>query len=150
MTSRKSNVTVTRDGLFARGTTNLSSGVDPTRNELAQRGHNKQGRHNLLQVGLSYVLDRETGLSLYHHVYRGNVADAEEFSTSLARTLAMLDRCQIARDAVTLVFDKGTAALANTVELQEAGVGWISALPSNQAPAAFRERAGDQLRRPSA
>ncbi len=29
-----------------------------TRNELAQRGHNKQGRHNLRQVGLSYVLDQ--------------------------------------------------------------------------------------------
>jgi hypothetical protein len=45
----------------------------------------------------------------------------------------MLDRCQIARDTVTLVLDKGSAALANTVELQEAGVGWISALPWNQA-----------------
>jgi transposase len=43
------------------------------------------------------------------------------------------------------VLDKGSAALANTVELQEAGVGWISALPWNQAPAAFRERAVEQL-----
>src|SRR5438552_201782 len=59
--------------------------------------------------------------------------------------LSMLDRCQIARDTVTLVFDKGSAALANTVELQAAGVGWISALPWNQAPAAFRERAVEQL-----
>ena len=109
--------------------------------ELAQRGHNKQGRHNLRQVGLSYVLDGENGLSLCHHVYRGNVGDGEEFSTSLSRMLGMLDRCQIARDTVTLVFDKGSAALANTVELQEAGVGWISALPWNQAPADFRERA---------
>ncbi|HTF25408.1 MAG TPA: hypothetical protein VK937_16105, partial [Candidatus Limnocylindria bacterium] len=39
-----------------------------TRNHLAQRGHNKQGRHNLRQVGLSYVLDGESGLSLCHHV----------------------------------------------------------------------------------
>jgi hypothetical protein len=115
------------------------------RNELAQRGHNKQGRHSLRQVGLSYVLDGENGLSLCHHVYRGNVADAEEVSTSLARMLGMLDRCQIARESVTLVFDKGSAALANTVELQAAKVGWISALPWNQAPAAFRERAVEQL-----
>jgi hypothetical protein len=35
-----------------------------TRTELAQRGHNKQGRHNLRQIGLSYVLDGEHGLSL--------------------------------------------------------------------------------------
>jgi hypothetical protein len=33
------------------------------------------------------------------------------------------------------VLDKGSAALANTVELEQAGVGWISALPWNQAPA---------------
>src|SRR5260370_33382200 len=59
--------------------------------------------------------------------------------------LGMLDRCQIALYTVRLVFDKGSAALANTVELQEAGVGWISALPWNQAPAGFRERAVEQL-----
>src|SRR5437016_5145926 len=133
--------------LLAYDTTNFYTYIasNNTRNDLAQRGHNKQGRHNLRQVGLSYVLDGENGLSLCHHVYRGNVADGEEFSTSLARILGMLDRCQIARDTVTLVFDKGSAALANTVELQEAGVGWISALPWNQAPAAFRERAVEQL-----
>jgi transposase len=133
--------------LLAYDTTNFYTYIasNNTRNDLAQRGHNKQGRHNLRQVGLSYILDGENGLSLCHHVYRGNVADGEEFSTSLARMLGMLDRCQIARDTVTLVFDKGSAALANTVELQEARVGWISALPWNQAPAAFRERAVEQL-----
>ena len=133
--------------LLAYDTTNFYTYIasNNTRNEVAQRGHNKQGRHNLRQVGLSYVLDGENGLSLCHHVYRGNVADGEEFSTSLYRMRGMLDRCQIARDTVTLVFDKGSAALANTVELQEAGVGWISALPWNQAPAAFRERAVEQL-----
>ena len=135
--------------LLAYDTTNFYTYIasNNTRNDLAQRGHNKQGRHNLRQVGLSYVLDGENGLSLCHHVYRGNVADVEEFSISLSRMLGMLDRCQIARDTVTLVFDKGSAALANTVELQEAGVGWISALPWNQAPAAFRERAVEQLPR---
>ena len=133
--------------LLAYDTTNFYTYIasNNSRNQLAQRGHNKQGRHNLRQVGLSYVLDGENGLSLCHHLYRGNVADTEEFSTSLARMLSMLDGCQIARDSVTLVCDKGSAALANTVELQEAGVGWISALPWNQAPAAFRERAVEQL-----
>jgi transposase len=133
--------------LLAYDTTNFYTYIASTntRNELAQRGHNKQGRHNLRQVGLSYVLDGESGLSLCHHVYPGDVADAEEFSTALSRITRMLDHNQIARDTVTLVFDKGTAALANTVELAEAGVGWISALPWNQAPAELRERAVEQL-----
>ncbi|MBI3412438.1 MAG: IS1634 family transposase [Acidobacteria bacterium] len=133
--------------LLSYDTTNFYTYIASTntRNHLAQRGHNKQGRHNLRQVGLSYVLDGEHGVSLCHHVYRGNVADAEEFSTALARMLTLLDRNHIARDTVTLVFDKGGAALANTVQLEEAGVGWISALPWNQAPAQFRERDVEQL-----
>lgn len=133
--------------LLSYDTTNFYTYIasDNARNHLAQRGHNKQGRHNLRQVGLSYVLDGEHGLSLCHHVYRGNMADSEEFSQSLARMLGMLDRTEIARDTVTLVFDKGGAALANTVQLEEAGVGWISALPWNQAPPAFRERDVEQL-----
>lgn len=133
--------------LLAYDTTNFYTYIasDNTRNELAQRGHNKQGRHNLRQIGLSYVLDGENGLSLCHHVYPGDVADAQEFSVALPRIVRMLDQNQIARDTVTLVFDKGSAALANTVELEQAGVGWISALPWNQAPAEFRERAVEQL-----
>src|SRR5450755_4212303 len=114
--------------LLAYDTTNFYTYIasNNTRSDLAQRGHNKQGRHNLRQVGLSYVLDGENGLSLCHHVYRGNIADGEEFSTSLTRILSMLDSSQIARDTVKLVY-KGSAALANTVQLQEAGV--VGSLP---------------------
>jgi transposase len=57
----------------------------------------------------------------------------------------MLDGNQIARETVTLVLDKGSAALANTVALEQARLGWISALPWNQAPAALRSRAVEEL-----
>lgn len=128
--------------LLAYDTTNFYTWTASTnqRNRLAQRGHNKQGRHNLRQVGLSYVLDGETGISLCHHVYAGNVADVEELPQALDRIARMLDRNQIERSTVTLVFDKGTAALDNTLLLKETGVGWISALPWNQAPVELRER----------
>ena len=133
--------------LLAYDTTNFYTYVASTntRNQLAQRGHNKQGRHDLRQVGLSYVLDGEHGLSLCHHVYPGNVVDSEELPVALPRIVALLDRHQIPRDTVTLVLDKGSAALANTLELERAGVGWISALPWNQAPAEFRERDMENL-----
>jgi transposase len=133
--------------LLAYDTTNFYTYIASSngRNQLAQRGHNKQGRHNLRQVGLSYLLDGEHGLSLCHHVYPGNVADVEEFSTALTRITRMLDQNQIGRETVTLVLDKGSAALAKTVALEEAGVGWISALPWNQAPAELRSRATEEL-----
>lgn len=133
--------------LLAYDTTNFHTYVASTnsRNQLAQRGHNKQGRHNLRQVGLSYVLDGDNGLGLCHHVYPGNVADADELPAALARIVTLLDRNEIARDTVTLVLDKGSAALANTLELQQAQVGWISALPWNQAPTELRARDAAQL-----
>ena len=128
--------------LLAYDTTNFHTFIATTntRNTVAQRGHNKQGRHHLRQVGLSYVLDGESGLSLCHHVYPGNVADAEEFPVALERIQRLLTRHAIPPETVTLVFDKGPAALAHTVLLKEAGFGWISALPWNQAPWEFRQR----------
>src|SRR5213083_1968625 len=133
--------------LLAYDTTNFYTYIASTntRNQLAQRGYNKQGRHNLRQVGLSYVLDGERGLSLCHHVYPGNVADSDEMPEALARIGTLLDRNQIPRETVTLVFDKGSAALINTVLLEESRLGWISALPWNQAPAEIRERAVEQI-----
>ena len=133
--------------LLAYDTTNFYTWTSSTnqRNRLAQRGHNKQGRHNLRQVGLSYVLDGDNGISLCHHVYAGNVADVDELPKALARIVKMLDRNQIERSSVTLVFDKGTAALDNTLLLQEAGVGWVSALPWNQAPPELRQRPVEAL-----
>jgi hypothetical protein len=133
--------------LLSYDTTNFYTYVASTntRNTLAQRGHNKQGRHNLRQVGLSYVLDGVYGLSLCHHVYPGNVADTEEFAIALPRLLRFVDENQIPRDSLTLVFDKGSAALYNTLALDESGLGWISALPWNQAPKEFREVALEQL-----
>ena len=133
--------------LLAYDTTNFYTWTASTnqRNRLAQRGHNKQGRHNLRQIGLSYVLDGEHGISLCHHVYAGNVPDVEELPKALERIVKMLDRNQIERSSVTLVFDKGTAALDNTLLLNEAGVGWVSALPWNQAPPALRHRPVEEL-----
>ena len=133
--------------LLAYDTTNFHTYIASTntRNGLAQRGHNKQGRHNLRQVGLSLVRDAESGLALCHHVYPGNVVDTEEFPVALERIQRLLARHQIPPASVTLVFDKGTAALANTVLLEDAGLGWVSALPWNQAPAEFRQRPVEAL-----
>jgi transposase len=133
--------------VLAYDTTNFATYIASTntRTRLAQRGHNKQGRHNLRQVGLTYLLDGTRGLSLCHHVYPGNVTDAAELPAVLPRVTALLDAVTIPRESVTLVFDKGTAALSNTLALREAGVGWVSALPWNQAPVDLRARAIDTL-----
>ncbi len=133
--------------LLAYDTTNFYTYIATTntRTQLAQRGHNKQGRHNLRQVGLSYVLDGEHGLSLCHHVYRGDRPDVDEVSTMLTRVGHLLDQHQMPRATVTLVMDKGAAAVATTVAATEAGFGWIAALPWTQAPPDLRDRAVEDL-----
>jgi transposase len=55
--------------------------------------------------------DGENGISLCHHVYPGNVADADELPEALSRLGVLWDGNQIARDTVTQVLDKGSAAL---------------------------------------
>lgn len=133
--------------VLAYDTTNFYTYIATTntRTQLAQRGHNKQGRHNLRQVGLSYVLDGEHGLSLCHHVYRGDRPDVDEVSTMLMRVGQLLDQYQLPRDTVTLVMDKGAAAVATTVAATEAGFGWIAALPWTQAPVDLRARPVEAL-----
>jgi transposase len=105
--------------LLAYDTTNFHPCIASAnqRSQLAQRGHNKQGRHNLRQVGLRYVLVGEFGLSLCNHVYPGNLAGVNELPVALQRIGSLLDEQSIARDSVTLVPDKGSAALANTLAL---------------------------------
>jgi len=101
---------VGRARLLSYDATNFYTFVASTndRNTIARRGHNKQGRHNLRQVGLSYVLDGTSGLSLYHHVYPGNLTDTRNLDVP-APAVAVPGRQCIVRDSVTLVFDKGAA-----------------------------------------
>ena len=133
--------------VLAYDTTNFHTWIASTntRNQLAQRGRNKQKRNDLRQIGLSYALDGEHGLSLCHHVYPGNLSDRDELPACLGRITRLLDGASIPRETVTLVLDKGSAALANTLELQASGLGWIAALPWDQAPTALRSRPVDKL-----
>src|ERR1019366_9390915 len=58
---------------LAYDTTNFYTHIASTnqRTELPQRGHNKQGRHDLRQMGLALVVDQLTQLPLAHVLYEG-------------------------------------------------------------------------------
>jgi transposase len=78
------------------------------RSQLARRGHNKQGRHDLRQVGLALLTTRRYRLPLLHHVYAGNQPDAptfRELAERLGRRFAaVLERAE----SVTVVYDRGS------------------------------------------
>lgn len=46
---------------------------------LPQRGHNKQKRNDLRQIGLALMVSREDGIPLFFDVYQGNESDPVEF-----------------------------------------------------------------------
>ncbi len=78
------------------------------RSELARRGHNKQGRHDLRQVGLALLTSRRYRLPLLHHVYAGDRPDAPTFR-ELAERLRRRFRVVLeAAESITLVYDRGS------------------------------------------
>ena len=133
--------------VLAYDTTNFHTWIDTAndRCQLPQRGHNKQKRRDLRQVGLAYAMDARRGLGLCHHVYPGNTGDAREFPEALERITRMLDGAAVPRKHITLVCDKGSCSAANMAEMDRQGVGWVQALPWDQAPKSVRDLARDDL-----
>jgi len=97
------------DELLVFDPTNLYTFVasDNARNTIARRGHNKQKRHDLRQVGLALLTTRTHQLPLLHHVYAGDRPDApttRELAARLRRRFeAVLERAT----RVTVVYDRG-------------------------------------------
>ncbi len=105
------------------------------RTELAQRGNNKQKRHNLRQLSLALFEDRETGLPLYHQVYPGNRHDAKAFPLAwegfLTGWLGALDRRP---EQLTLVFDRGNTSAKNLKALDKEAIHYVCGVPSRWLP----------------
>jgi transposase len=70
---------------LAYDTTNFFTHIASTnlRTELPQRGHNKQRRHDLRQMGLALVVDQDTQLPLAHALYEGARSDMQTFAQFL-------------------------------------------------------------------
>ncbi|MGH3032423.1 MAG: IS1634 family transposase [Gaiellaceae bacterium] len=78
------------------------------RSELARRGHNKQGRHDLRQVGLALLTTRRYRLPLLHHVYAGDRPDAPTFRELAERLQRRFRSVLDVAESVTLVYDRGS------------------------------------------
>ncbi|MBE0465942.1 MAG: hypothetical protein IBX71_01785 [Candidatus Desulforudis sp.] len=79
------------------------------RSELAQRGRNKQKRHDLRQFGLAQVVTREFLLPVFNEVYIGNRSDAVMFAPTLTKLRGKLSELELAVEELTMVFfDKGS------------------------------------------
>ena len=106
--------------------TYIASGNE--RSELAQRGRNKQKRHDLRQFGLAQVVTREFLLPVFSEVYTGNRSDAAMFAPTLTKLRGKLSELELAVEELTMVFDKGSNSKQNFAQLDASEIPYVASL----------------------
>ena len=81
-----------------------------SRPKLPARGHNKQKRDDLRQVGIALLCSRQGGIPLWHQTYGGQVADATCFADVLPTIRQRLVDLERDVETVTLIYDKGNVS----------------------------------------
>jgi transposase len=117
----------------AYDTTNFHTHIATTnlRAELPQRGHNKQGRHDLRQMGLALVVDQKTQLPLAHALYEGARSDMRTFAEFLRPVRQRLRDLTGQPDQLTIVFDAGSSSRQNLEGMEH----YVTAVrPSSHVP----------------
>lgn len=84
-----------------------------TKSELARRGKNKEGRHQLRQIGLGLLVDRESKLPLYYRAYPGNLHDSKLFHEVMDEMFGIVCGFRKTKERLTVVIDKGMNSEAN-------------------------------------
>jgi transposase len=117
-------------------TTNFYTFIDSTndRAELPRRGHNKQHRNDLRQVGLGLLVSREGQLPLLSQVYPGNENDATCFPKALALIRERLKQLGLPMERLTLVFDRGNNSRENFKAVDKGPHGYVAALSPASVP----------------
>jgi transposase len=102
------------------------------RSGLAQRGHSKQKRHDLRQIGLALLVSRDFQIPLFHKVYPGNIPDVSLFPELSAELVARYKKITGKTPQATLVFDKGNVSDDIMEELIVKGTHFVAALSANK------------------
>jgi transposase len=114
-------------------TTNFYTFINTqTKCQLPQRGHNKQRRSDLRQVGLALLVTRDYGIPLLHRVYAGNEADTTQFGRVVGDLTKRHRMLAQGCEDITLVFDKGNNARKNQVVLDQTAFHFVGSLVATQ------------------
>jgi transposase len=130
--------------LVAYDTTNFFTHLETTnhRSRLAQRGHNKQRRHDLRQLGLALVVSEEGQIPLGHVLYEGSRVDVRSFDTLLKPVRDRLRALCPQPQQLTLVFDQGAESAANLEQARQLGLAYVTALKPSHHREWLAEDAG--------
>lgn len=125
---------------LAYDTTNFFTHIATTnlRPKLPQRGHNKQGRHDLRQMGLALIVDQDTQLPLAHVLYEGARSDMKSFAEFLKPVRKRLRELTSQPEQLTIVFDAGASSRQNLDDMER----YVTAVPPSNHRALLEEAAG--------
>jgi transposase len=115
-----------------------------SRPKLPARGHNKQKRDDLRQVGIALLCSREGGIPLLHQTYGGQVADATCFADVLPSIRQRLVELERDIETMTLVYDKGNVSRKNQKRVDNAELHYVTSLTA-ASQHEFVEKANAQL-----
>ena len=106
-----------------------------TRPQLPRRGHSKQKRHDLRQLGLALLVSRGDRIPLLHELYEGSRPDVTLFPEVLTRLRQRLSALGGALEQITLVYDKGNNSRANQARVDQSPFHYVASL----VPASYRD-----------
>ncbi|MEW6052160.1 MAG: IS1634 family transposase [Nitrospirota bacterium] len=87
--------------------------------DLAKRGKNKEGRHNLRQIGLGLLVSRDSRLPLYYCAYPGNIHDSMQFETVMDEMFGVVCGLDKTKQKLTVIVDKGMNSENNFAWIDE-------------------------------
>ena len=124
---------------LAYDTTNFHTHIASTngRAKLPRRGHNKQGRHDLRQMGLALVVDQDTQLPLAHQLYEGARSDMKSFAEFLKPIRQRLRALTGRPEQLTIIFDAGASSKKNLADMEN----YVTAVPPSNHRALLEEAA---------
>src|SRR5919106_1691304 len=110
-----------------------------THAELPARGHSKQKRHDLRQVGVALLCTRQEAVPLCHKVYGGQVPDAKSFAEALTTFRQRLVEMGQPLESLTLVYDKGNVSRANQSLVDTSNLHYVASLSAASQRALLAE-----------
>jgi transposase len=99
--------------------------------KLPARGHNKQKRHDLRQLGVALLCTRRDGIPLMHQMYGGQLTDARSFATALSLIRQRLVDLGRDLDSLTLVYDKGNVSQLNQGLVDQTKLHYVASLTAS-------------------
>jgi transposase len=90
-----------------------------TKSNLAKRGHSKDGKPQLRQVGLALLVDRGSRIPLFYREYPGNMHDSKLFEALMDEMFGVIYNLKQTKDCLTVVIDKGMNSEDNVLWIDE-------------------------------